>query len=642
MFNKNKIDYTLDEYGANNIRGLCIDMINKANSGHPGICLGAANIIYTLFKRHMNISLDNLDFVNRDRFILSAGHGAPLLYAVLYMMDLLSLDDLKNLRQLHSKTPGHPEYGVTPLVEMSTGPLGQGIASSVGFSISEAYLKEKTNGLIDHYTYVLCGDGELEEGITYEALALAGRLKLNKLIVLYDSNDVTLDSNLDVTSNENIHKRFESIGFKILETNDSCEGIDEAIKEAKESSLPTIIICKTIIGKYSLNAAKNIVHGKPLDEDDILSIKQKLDLHETLFTVSSEVVEDFRETIKLRGNIYYNEWLNKYEKTNDKEIINRLINKEVTYSLDELDISYDNKSLRDLSGEILNHIATNFPLLIGGSADLSSSCKTNLIEEGIFGDNNYKGRNIYFGIREHAMGAIINGMALNGLRPFGSTFLVFSDYLRPAIRMSALMNIPSLYIFTHDSISVGEDGGTHHPIEQLATLELIPNLKVYRPFDLNELIGAYQDIFENHKPSVLVLPRDNREISHVTSSKEIKNGIYIVRNAKKEDFITIIANGEELGIALKVANNLEEKGIDVEVISIPCIKNITKKQKEKLLKNKKIIGLTLGIKNYLYEYTNEVIGIEEFSLSAKKDELLNYFGLDIESIENKIIKIIEG
>lgn len=638
MFNtKNKNNYELDYKGVNIIRGLSIDMINNANSGHPGMCLGAASIIYTLFKRHMNISLDNLDFYNRDRFVLSAGHGVPLLYSILYMLDLLTLDDLKKLRKIGSKTPGHPEYLKTPLVEVSTGPLGQGVGNAVGMALTSKYLSKETNNLVDYYTYVLCGDGELLEGITYEALSLAGTLKLNNLILLVDNNHVTLDNDLEVSSCENLKKRFESINFSYQEIDDDVVSIDNAITNAKNSNLPSVIVVKTKIGAYSKLEGKNIVHGKPLDEDDILSIKEKLNLHQTPFTINQDVKNDFLETVSKRGQDVYKKWIKKYEKSSYL-ILDKIINKENTYDITSINVEYENKSLRDLSGSILNIIADNFPLLIGGSADLSSSCKTNLVNEGIFSPNSAN-RNIYFGIREHAMASIINGIALCGLRPYASTFLTFSDYMRPSIRMSAMMNLPVLYIFTHDSITVGEDGPTHHPIEQLPSLELIPNLKIYRPFDLNELIGSYIEIFKDNKPSALILPRDNKNISKETLINKVESGMYIVRQEESEDYINLISNGEELGLVLEVSKNLKEIGIDNRVYSVPCFKNIKLKDKEEL-KKKKTIAITFAYPNYFYGLADEVIGIDKFSLSGNKEELLNYFKFTHQELVSKILEIL--
>lgn len=638
MFIKNKSNYDLDYKGINTIRGLAIDMIDNASSGHPGICLGAASIIYTLYKRHMNISLENLDYYNRDRFVFSAGHGAPLLYSILYLLDILTIDDLKKLRCINSKTPGHPEYLKTPLVDSSTGPLGQGIGNAVGMAISSKHLNKITNGLINYYTYVLCGDGELEEGITYEALTLAGTLKLNNLIVLVDYNDTTLDNKLNISSCENLVKRFESINFNVIETNDDPSNIDEAIINAKNSDLPSVIIVKTIIGAYSKNEGKNIVHGKILDEEDILNVKEKLGLHKTPFIINQDVKNNFYDFVFKRGKENYKIWLKKYEKSVYKDLIDKLINKDNTFDLNNINIEYNEKSLRDLSSDILNYISNDFPLLIGGSADLSSSCKTNLDKYGSFNES-YINKNIYFGIREHAMGSIINGIALTGLRPFGSTFLSFSDYLRPSIRMSAMMNLPVLYIFTHDSFTVGEDGPTHHPIEQIPSLELIPNLKIYRPFDLNELIGCYIEIFKNNKPSCLILPRDNKKISSETKTNGVYEGIYTVRDTNMDNYINLIGNGEELGIILEVSDALKEIGIYSKVLSVPCFKNIKKKDIDNLNKEK-TIAITFTSPDYFYNITRDVIGMDRFSLSGKKDELLDYFSYTKEKLVNKILKIL--
>ena len=631
-------NYELDNKGVNNLRGLALDMIVNASSGHAGIILGAAPIIYTLFKYHMNIDLDDLNFVNRDRFVFSAGHGVPLLYGIDYFLNLLNLDDLKGLRKINSKTPGHPEFG-SPLVDFTTGSLGQGVAGAVGYAIASKYLKAKTNDLVNYYTYVLCGDGELEEGITYEALSIAGNLNLNNLIVLVDYNNVTLDNNLNVSSLEDIKKRFESINFNIIEINDSIKEINESIESAKKSDKPSVIIVKTKIGLYSKYEGTNKIHGIVPDPEDVSNIKEKLGLFESSFTVNSEVIETFKEEVLKRGNDAKNKYLEKYNNYKDKDFIDKIINKDNTYKIDELNIEYDEKSLRDLSGEILNEIASKFDLLIGGSADLSSSCKTNLVNFNIFSKDNYLGRNIYFGIREHAMAGILNGLALSGFRPFGSTFLVFSDYMRGAIRESALMNLPVLYIFSHDSILVGEDGPLHQPIEQIPSLELIPNLKVYRPYDLNELIGCYIDIFKDNKPSCLIIPRSNKNISNNTKSSGVENGIYEVIKNDTDNYINLIANGEELGIVLNVSKNLKEIGIDNKVYSIPCKKNI-KEDINDLLKGK-TIAITLTKSDYYFDITKNVIGINEFGKSGSKEELLEYFKFTEEELVKQILELLK-
>ena len=638
----NPNEYKDDYKVINNLRCLSIDMIDNAKSGHPGICLGAATILYTLYSKHLSFDRENPNWYNRDRFILSAGHGAPLLYSMLYMLGVLSLDDVKSLRQLNSITPGHPEI-TTPFIDMSTGPLGQGIASSVGMAIAERYLNiTYSRDLINHYTYVLCGDGDLEEGISYEAMSLASKLKLNKLIILYDSNDITLDGKLSNSSCEDVITRFKALNFNII----VCDGenikeIDNAITRCKDSTMPSIIICKTIIGKYSKLAGTNTVHGKPLEKDDIKSIKEQLDMYESPFTVSSDSIDYLKNTIDRRMYLVLRDYERKYEslRENEKEKIDKLLNLDSTYNIGNLNFEYENLALRDISGNILNSISKEFDLLVGGSADLSSSCKTKLKDYKDFDYNNYSGRNINFGIREHAMGAILNGMALSGIRPFGSTFLVFSDYLRPAIRMSAIMNLPVIYIFTHDSITVGEDGVTHEPVEQLASLELIPNLYIYRPYDVNELLASFRDILSSKHPSVLVLPRDNKEISELTKNNKIEKGAYILKHEVTKNFITLLANGEELGLTIKVSDSLNAQGYDTRIVSMPCMKNYINNEYNIIPKNK-VIGITFGIKDYFNRFTRDVIGLDSFGISAKKSDILNYFGFTEEKIVEEIKKMV--
>lgn len=649
MLGIKKEDFKNDYKVINNLRCLSLDMIDNAKSGHPGICLGAAPLLYTLFSRHLSFNRKEVDWYNRDRFVLSAGHGAPLLYAMLYMLDLLSLDDLKDLRKLGSITPGHPEIS-TPGVDMATGPLGQGIASAVGMAIAERYLNATVNNkLINHYTYILCGDGDLMEGVSYEALSLASKLHLNKLIILYDYNNITLDGKLSDSNEEDVVTRFKALNFNVLIVNDgeNILEIDKAIIKAKQSTMPSIIIVKTVIGKHSVNEGTNIVHGKPLSKEDISSIKNKLDIYDTPFTVSMDAINYLCDFIDKRMYLVYKDWVRKFSNLKEKEQDNlkKILNNKNTYSLKDIDVEYEGKALRDISGSILNTISEEFPLLIGGSADLSSSCKTYLKNGGVFDASNYKGRNISFGIREHAMGAIMNGMALSGLRPFGSTFLVFSDYLRPAIRMSALMNLPVIYIFTHDSITVGEDGKTHQPIEQLASLELIPNLYIYRPFDVNELIASYKDILKHAHPSVLVLPRDNKEVSELTKANKVEKGAYILKKEETNDFITLIANGEELGLVIKLSENLSSLGIDTRIVSVPCYQNFMDNVEEYEInsiipEDKLSIAITFGVSDYYYRFTRNVIGLNSFGESANKDDLLEHFGFTVPELEEKVLEII--
>ena len=639
IIGKEEKNYEIDEKGVNNLRGIALDMIVNAGSGHGGIILSSAPIIYTLFKYHLNMDIKNLDFLNRDRFILSAGHGVPLIYGINYFLDLLKLDDLKELRKINSKTPGHPELG-NALAEFTGGYLGQGIGIAVGMALAERYINKKTENVINYHTYVLCGDGELEEGITYEALTIAGTLNLSNLVVLVDLNDVTLDANLNVSSKEDLIKRFESINFNILESDSSVKSINESLENAKKSNKPSVIFIKTKIGLYSKYEGTNKAHGMVPDLEELQNIKEKLGIMDSMFTVNAEIVQEFKDEIEKRSQSLIDKFKIDYEKLNDKRFIDLLKNKNNTFTFDDLNIEYNDKSLRDLSGELLNIVAKNFDLLIGGSADLSSSCKTILKNDEIFSNENYLGRNIYFGIREHASGSIINGMALSGLRPFTSTFLAFSDYMKPAIRESAIMNLPVIYIFTHDSITVGCDGPLHQPIEQIASLELIPNLKIYRPFDLNELIGCYKEIFEKKDPACLILPRDCHEISKNTKANGVELGIYEVISNETDNYINLIASGEELGLVLKVSKSLKEYGIDNKVFSMPCKKNINIKDVD--FNNMKTIAITFGSPDNYYFLTKDVIGLNRFGKSGSSIEVLGEFGFTEEQIVKKIIDIINN
>ncbi len=643
IFKKEVIDYKNDYRVINNMRCLSLDMINNSGSGHSGVCLGASTILYTIYANHLMINLDNPNWYNRDRFVLSCGHAAPLFYSMLYMLDKLSLDDIKSLRQIGSITPGHPEI-FTPFVDASTGPLGQGIAMSVGMAIAERYLNATySKSLINHYTYVLCGDGDLEEGISYEALALASKLKLNKLILLYDSNNVTLDGSLAISSDEDIITRFRALKFNILVVDgDSIKEIDDAINKAKESIMPTIIICKTTIGKYSSLEGSNKIHGKALEKEEISKIKRKLDVLDSPFNVSNDACLYFQNKITNRMHLLLRDWQRKYEnlKEEDKNKLDKLFNGENIYNLGNIDFVYEGLSLRDISGNILNAISNEFDLLIGGSADLSSSCKTYLNNQKVFDYNSYSGRNINFGIREHAMGAIMNGLALSYLRPFGSTFLVFSDYLRPTIRMSAIMNLPTIYIFTHDSIMVGEDGVTHEPIEQLFSLEIIPNLYVYRPYDVNELLSSYRDILNNKHPSVLIIPRNNKRISELTKNNKIENGAYILKKEETKKFVTLLANGEELFLAMEVSDNLNALNIDTRIVSIPCMQNFLDNNNFDIIPSSNVFAITFGVKDYYYKFTRNVFGMDTFGISAKNTDILKHFDFDSEIITNKITEII--
>lgn len=639
------------------IRCLGIDMIHEANSGHPGIVLGAAPIIYALYANHLRFDPKDPTYINRDRFVLSAGHGSALLYAMLYMAGFdISLDDLKNFRQIDSKTPGHPEVGVTPGVDASTGPLGQGIATAVGMAIGETILRNKYN-IIDYYTYVLCGDGDLMEGISYEAASLAGKLKLNKLIVLYDSNNISLDGNTDLTFQENIAMRFISQGWNVItvEDGDSFELVSKAISEAKNSTeKPTLIEVKTTIGKYSELEGTNKVHGSPLKEEDISKIKEKLGIRDIPFAISQNICKDFEKILNKRQNNLSEEFNKKVNKLDEK------LQKELEYfmkdnkSIEMNDFIYSapdsrEESPRDTSSKILNHVAHKYPYLIGGSADLFSSNKTYIENGGDYSKENPLGKNIFFGVREHAMGAILNGLSLVGFRPYGSTFLAFSDYLKPAMRLTSLMNLGNIFIFTHDSISVGEDGPTHQPVEQLLMLRSLPNLDVFRPSDANEVIGSYKTILEKEKgPSAIILSRNKLPILEVTKANEVEKGAYIVIDTDKKADGIILSSGEELHQAIEVAKRLKTKGIEIRVVSVPNLNrflNQSAEYQEEILPvevRKIVIEASSSLSwNKLIYNSKYLITQDTFGVSGKKEDLYKKYGFDVDSLETKVEELLK-
>lgn len=648
MLIKKKDVNPLDKKVVDNIRGLGIDMISEAESGHPGIVLGAAPIIATLYQNHLKIDTNNPNWINRDRFVMSAGHGSALLYATLHMAGYnITLDDLKKFRKLDSITPGHPEL-ITPGVDCATGPLGQGIANAVGMAIGEKYLSSLLkDGVIDFNTYALCGDGDLMEGISYEALSLAGKLKLNKLILLYDSNGISLDGDTNTTFTDNIKLRFESIGWNVITVSDpeDLTLVNDAFIKAKTSDLPTIIEFKTTIGKYSRLEGTKAVHGAALDGEDVKEIKEKLGLRDIPFQISSEASTYFSENITTRCNAEIEEWMGRISSLSeeDKEILNELDNSKKSVKLKDLyyDIPEDNReATRVTSGKILNAIAKSYKLLIGGSADVASSTYAKL--------NDYEDRTINFGVREHAMGGIANGLALVGLTPFVSTFLSFSDYLKPAIRMSAMMNLPVIYVFTHDSITVGEDGPTHQPVEQLISLRSIPNLNVYRPIDANEVLGSYKSIFDTREPSVIVLSRNKVNILDSTKVGEVKNGAYILKEELKRLDAILISSGEDAELTLEVANLLTEKGIDTRVVSMPSIerfKKMGKEYMENILPDKsKTFVIEASSPYSWYQFVSDeshLFTMNTFGSSGNYKDVLNKYNFDAKYIENKIEELLK-
>lgn len=651
------------------LKGLALDMIQNSNGGHPGITLSAAPIIYTIYTKHLKVNPSNPNWVNRDRFIMSAGHGSALLYSMLFLSGYqLTIEDLKNYRKINSKTPSHPEIS-TVGVEVSTGLLGEGFATSVGIAIAEKLYEEKynkkpknrfdksTKPLIDYYTYVLASDGDLMEGISYEAASIAGNLKLGKLIVLYDANKSTMDGPINKTFNESIVSRFSSQGWhtQIIKNGNSISEIDKAIIKAKRSGLPSLIIVNTKIGDGSKLEGTNKIHSGELTQDDYENIKKELGVEGLSFTLLKEPSENIRNQVVNRGTIAYDNWektYNEYKKemsTNEVVEFENIVFNNLCVDLRKikLQIKDEKESLRDSNSKIMNIIANNLSNFIGGAADVSSSTKTYLDGKQDISYNNFKGKNIFFGVRENAMGAISNGLALSGFRPFASTFLVFSDFMRPSIRMSALMNLPVTYIFTHDSITVGQDGPTHQPIEQLSSLRSIPNLNVYRPADIKEIIGSWQCIMQDKKPSVISLARTEVRPQSGTNMLSVSKGAYIVSDEEENVDAVIIATGAEVQIANSIKERLKHEGFKIRIISMPCMEKFDEQSEGYKLglfpENAKIFvieyGSSFGWEKFVIS-SDYLFTIDKFGKSASKDDVVKYCEVDIESIITKIKSLI--
>jgi len=653
-----------DQLAINTIRTLSIDAIEKANSGHPGLPMGAAPMAYTLWTKHMHHNPSNPQWFNRDRFVLSAGHGSMLLYSLLHLGGYgLPMDEIKNFRQWNSKTPGHPEYGHTVGVEATTGPLGQGIGMAVGMAMAEKHLAATYNqtdfDVVDHYTYALCGDGDLMEGVAGEAISLAGHLQLNKLIVLYDSNDISLDGELDMSFSENIRKRFESYGWNYIRVEDgnNIGLISTAIEEAKGNvGGPTMIEVKTVIGYGSPNrSGKSDAHGMPLGEDEMKLTKEYYKwTFEEDFHVPEGVYETFQEAAEKLGAQKEQEW-NKlfadYESTHTdlakqlKDAIDRKLPEGFEKSLPAYEAG-SSHATRSASGDAINAIAKQLPSFFGGSADLAGSNKTTIKGAGDFLPSNYSGRNIWFGVREFAMGTALNGMALHGgLQVFGGTFFVFSDYVRPAIRLSSLMGVPVTYVFTHDSVAVGEDGPTHEPVEHLASLRAMPGLSVIRPADANETAAAWNiAVSSKSTPTALVLSRQNLTVlprSAELAMEGVKKGAYIVSPATKDKADAIlIATGSEVSLAVSAQAQLLAEGIDVAVVSMPSWDLFEKQDdayKQSVLPKdvKKRLGIEMGVSFGWHKYVGDegaIIAIDTFGASAPGDTVIKEFGFTEENV----------
>lgn len=660
-----------DQLTVDTLRTLAMDMVNKANSGHPGLPLGAAPMAYTLWSRVMVHNPGNPKWFNRDRFVLSAGHGSALLYSLLHVFGYgLTIDDLKQFRQMGSKTPGHPEYGCTAGVEATTGPLGQGIAMAVGMAMAEAHLGSRFNRpafpVVDHYTYALCGDGDLMEGISSEAASLAGHLKLGKLIVLYDSNQVCLDGNTDKTFTENVQEHFKACGWQTLTVEDgnSFDAIETALRQAQaDRHHPSLIEIHTIIGYGAPDVCgTHAAHGNPLGEEEAAKTKKGYGWDHEPFFVPGEVLEKGRE-ILLRGEEAEDAWkqlLKRYAEVypDDAGALEKRIDDQIPSDYAANLPKYQAGTVgatRKFSYDVIQALKDSLPQLFGGAADLFSSVKTYMENKGDFQPGHYGGRNIWFGVREFVMAGAVNGMTLHGgIRAYGSTFFTFSDYLKPALRLSALMRIPSIFVFTHDSIAVGEDGPTHEPVEQLAGLRAIPNLNVIRPADAMETREAWKIAIESRdRPTVLVLTRQDAktyegEFSY--AAEGVKRGGYIVSpaDAGKSESGILIATGSEVGLAIEAQRLLAERQTNVRVVSLPSFNLFDQQSKD--YRNRvlppeltKRVGIEMAASFGWDRYVGPegtIIAIDRFGTSGKGSEVTEAYGFTPEHVVSKMRLLI--
>ncbi|GAE33964.1 transketolase [Halalkalibacter akibai] len=660
---------SIEQEAVNSIRTLSIDMVEKANSGHPGMPMGAAPMAYELWMNHMKHNPSNPNFFDRDRFVLSAGHGSALLYSLLHLTGYdLSLDDLKNFRQWGSKTPGHPEFGHTPGVEATTGPLGQGIATAVGMAMAEAHLAATYNkdkfDLVNHYTYAICGDGDLMEGISAEAISMAGHMGLGKLIVLYDSNDISLDGELHMSFSENVGQRLQACGWHYLKVDDGTNLLDisQAIQKAKAAeNRPTLIEVRTVIGYGSPNkSGKSASHGSPLGKEEASLTKESYQWKHESFEIPEDIYQHFNQ-VKEKGQKEESEWyqkLNEYKKRYPElaEQFELAIRNELPGGWDKdlpvYKIDSPKMATRQSSGLAINAIAKNLPTVFGGSADLAGSNNTTLKGLSIFSKDHYQGRNIWFGVREHAMGAALNGLALHGgVRPYAGTFFVFSDYLRPSIRLAALMKQPVVYVFTHDSIAVGEDGPTHEPVEQLPSLRAIPGLTVIRPADANETTEAYRYAFEQrNEPVAMVLTRQALPVLEGTvelAREGVRKGAYVVSDSEEEADVILLASGSEVSLAVEAKKELVQKGIAVRIVSMPSwelFEQQSDEYKESVLptaiKARVAIEMAypLGWERYIGD-EGKLIAVTDFGASGTGEKVVSEYGFTTENVIATVEKL---
>ncbi|WP_129688868.1 transketolase [Gottfriedia acidiceleris] len=663
----------IEQLAINTIRTLSIDAIEKSNSGHPGMPMGAAPMAYALFAKFMNHNPKNSKWFNRDRFVLSAGHGSMLLYSMLHLSGYeVSIEDIKNFRQWGSNTPGHPEFGHTHGVEATTGPLGQGIAMAVGMALAERHLagtynKEDLN-VVDHFTYSICGDGDLMEGVSAEAASLAGHLQLGRLVVLYDSNDISLDGELNRSFSESVEDRFKAYGWQVIRVEDgnNLDEITAAIQKAQEElSKPTLIEVKTTIGYGSPNkSGKSKSHGEPLGKEETILTKQAYAWgYENAFHVPEEVYAHFNKVIVEAGAKKEAEWHATFAKYEEKypELAAQLKNAiegNISVDLETALPKYEvgkKIATRSSSGEAINAIANVLPSFFGGSADLAGSNKTYMNDKGDFTRESYDGRNIWFGVREFAMGAALNGMALHGgVHAFGATFFVFSDYLKPAIRLAALMNLPVTYVFTHDSIAVGEDGPTHEPVEQLAAFRSMPNLNVIRPADGNESSAAWKVAVEaKDAPTMLVLSRQDLPTLEGTTTdiyNKVSKGAYVISPAKQDKIdVVLIAAGSEVQLAVGAQEKLAAEGISASVVSMPSMDLFEKQSdeyKQSVLPKEvtKRVAVEMGSSFGWHKYVGfdgEVISIDTFGASAPGNLLMEKFGFTVDHVVSAAKKVLQ-
>lgn len=654
----------IDNLTVNTIRVLSMEMVQKANSGHPGLPLGSAPMAYSLWKNCMNHNPKNPEWFNRDRFILAAGHGSALLYSLLHLFNYdVTMEDIKNFRQFGSKTPGHPEFGHTPGVEATSGPLGQGQAMAVGMALAESHLAAKFNkdgyNIVDHYTYVLDGDGSMMEGITNEAASFAGTNKLSKLIVLYDSNNITIEGDTDIAFKENVRERYEALGWDtfLVEDGNDIEKITATIEEAKKTDKPALIEIITKIGYGTCKEGSASSHGSPIGEEGIKEFKEKFGLSEEEFFVPEEVKLNMEKVVseKTEKEEEWNKLYEEYKKAYPElaEELEKSINKTLHEEYVETEEFYQfdgDAATRALSGKVINRLADNVSNIIGGSADLAPSNKSNMDNRDSFSADNKAGSNIHFGIREHAMAAISNGISLHGgLIPYCATFFVFSDYMKPAMRMSAMMESQVIYVLTHDSIAVGEDGGTHQPIEQLAMLRSTPIMVTFRPADGKETAAAYSYAMNRKNgPTSIVLTRQKVKALDETSREALKGG-YVLKDFGDKLDLVIIATGSEVELAMNSAEELNKKGYGVRVVSMPSM-DLFEAQSEEYRNSvipkeiRKRVSIEAAATAEWYKYVGldgVTIGIDTFGTSAPGNLLFEKYGFTVENIVEKALNILK-